>query len=235
MRLRFLKKLRCALSSLLAPSPRAIAAQLRRPSGTLGKKVGERMNLSNAPLYDFAFENLRLAAGEAVLEIGFGNGKHFPRLLAQAAGLQVTGLDFSAEMLREAQHNNADTPDLHLTAGSSERMPFPDASFDVVLCVNVIYFWENPAAHLREVLRVLRPGGRFLAAVRSPETMARLPFVRHGFRLYDEAAWSALLLKNGFSAFSAARKMEPPLRVEGAEVSLESLCMVGRRRVEGGR
>ena len=224
-----LQSLRRALSSLLAPSQRTIAAQLRRPSGSLGKKVGERMNQTNAPLYDFAFENLHLAAGEAVLEIGFGNGKLFPRLLAQAPDLQVTGLDFSAEMFDEAKRNNAAATNLHLVAGSSDQMPFPDASFDAVLCVNVIYFWENPAAHLREILRVLRPGGRFLAAVRSPETMALMPFVRYGFRTYDEAAWLKLLLENGFSSFSAARQLEPPIRVAGAEISLESLCMMGMK------
>ena len=45
-------------------------------------------------------------------------------------------------------------------------MLFPDASFDAVLCVNVVYFWENPAAHLREILRVLRPGG--MLCIRTP-------------------------------------------------------------------
>jgi SAM-dependent methyltransferase len=223
----FIRALRRALAALLAPSPRTIAAQLRRPSGSLGQKVGEKMSRSNAPLYDFALQNLRLAAGERVLEIGFGNGKHFPRLLAQAPELHVSGLDFSAEMLRQARQNNPDNPQLHLVAGSSEQMPFPDAAFDAVLCVNVIYFWEKPAAHLREVRRVLRPGGRFLAAVRSPETMARLPFVQHGFRLYDEASWSALLLQNGFHNIEAARQMEPPVQTEGGAYALESLCITG--------
>lgn len=224
----FIRALRRALAALLAPSPRTLAAQLRRPSGILGKKVGEKMNRSNAALYDFALQNLRLAPGESVLEIGFGNGKLFPRLLAQAPDLHITGLDFSAEMLREAQRNNLDTSNLSLVAGSSEQMPFADASFDAVLGVNVIYFWENPAAHLREVRRVLRPGGRFLTAVRSPETMAHLPFVQHGFQLYDEAQWSALLLENGFHHIESARQMEPPVRVEGGEYTLESLCIMAR-------
>jgi len=228
----FIRTLRRALAVLLAPNTRTIAAQLRRPSGSLGKKVGEKMNRSNAPLYDFALQNLRLAAGERVLEIGFGNGKHFPQLLAQASELHLTGLDFSAEMLREAQQNNPDNPQLHLVAGSSEQMPFPDAAFDAVFCVNVIYFWENPAAHLREVRRVLRPGGRFLAAVRSPETMAHLPFTQHGFRLYDEAAWSALLLQNGFHNVKTARQMEPPVQFEGGEYVLESLCITGWHLVD---
>lgn len=223
----FIRALRRTFAALLAPSTRTIAAQLRRPSGSLGKKVGEKMSRSNAPLYDFALQNLCLAAGERVLEIGFGNGKFFPQLLAQAPGLHVTGLDFSAEMLRQAQQNNPDSPQFHLVAGSSEQMPFPDAAFDAVLCLNVIYFWENPAAHLREVRRVLRPGGRFLAAVRSPETMAHLPFTQHGFRLYDEAAWSALLLQNGFHNIETARQMEPPMQVEGGAYALESLCITG--------
>lgn len=182
------------------------------------------MHRSNAALYTFALERLHPEAGEALLEIGFGSGRHFPQLLGMASGLRLSGLDCSADMVRAAREGGGAA---ELVLGSSEQMPFGDGTFDAVFCVNVVYFWEKPETHLREVWRVLRPGGRFLTAIRTPESLRAMPFTKHGFRLYNAPEWSAQLSAAGFTDICTARQQEPALVLDGRQVVLESLCVVG--------
>jgi SAM-dependent methyltransferase len=59
--------------------------------------------------------------------------------------------------------------------------------FDRIFCINVIYFWDDPAAHLREVRRVLKPGGTFTAVFRTRAAMVKMPFTQFGFAMYEQA------------------------------------------------
>ena len=104
-----------------------IAKQLRRPSGILAIKVGNEMNKSNNFLYDFTIKAMRLTDNESILEIGFGNGKFFDKILSAANNLKVSGLDFSPEMVKVATSNNPSTLNsgkLTLRLGSSDKFRF---------------------------------------------------------------------------------------------------------------
>ena len=211
------------------PTPQQMAAQLRRPHGFMARKVAQRMNNSNRPLYDGAWKALDLRDGMRVLEIGFGNGLFFPELAQQAKDLTLHGLDFSAEMVQQATANNdalITNGALSLTHGASDRMPFADATFDRVFCINVVYFWDDPAAHLREVRRVLRPGGTFTAVLRRKTSMENLPFAAHGFTMYEQADWEVVLQRNGFAPVSTTVIQEPGVEYEGKKYRPESLVMV---------
>lgn len=210
------------------PTPKMMAAQLRRPSGMIAKKVGERMNAANRFLYDATWKALQLDDGMNVLEIGFGNGLFFPELAAKAKDLKLSGLDFSEAMMKEAQARNpalVKSEALALHFGSSEKMQFADGSFDRVYCINVVYFWENPTAHLLEVKRVLKPGGRFVAALRTKATMDTMAFSRYGFIKYEHAEWETLLRSNGFNTIHTERVQEPEIEFEGVRYTPESLVV----------
>ncbi len=210
------------------PTPKMMAAQLRQPSGMMAKKVGERMNAANRYLYEATWRALQLRDGMSVLEIGFGNGLFFPELAAKAKDLKLTGLDFSLAMMKEAKTRNTELVKhgtLALHFGSSDRMPFADASFDRVYCINVVYFWEDPATHLREVKRVLKPGGQFVAALRTKATMETMAFTRYGFTKYDQAEWEAVLRTNGFNTIHTERLQEPEIEFEGGHYTPESLVV----------
>ncbi|HAO46478.1 MAG TPA: class I SAM-dependent methyltransferase [Chitinophagaceae bacterium] len=213
---------------------KTIAAQLRRPSGLLAHKVGNKMNKTNNFLYDFTVNTMQLSANEAILEIGFGNGKLFDKLFSAAPGITIAGLDFSPEMVKEAtSHNQAAISDrlLTLTLGSSDRIPFPDKSFDKVFCINVIYFWEKPAAHLTEILRVLKPGGRFYASIRSKECLSRMPFSNYGFTMYTAEEWIHLLEKNSFHPVETRKtENEPDTELDGKFYKMASLCIVAEKK-----
>lgn len=212
----------------LQPNPKRIAKQLRKPSGAIAHKVAEKMNESNAPLYALALQEMKLSDGEKVLEIGFANGYFFNQLFSSAKNLHISGLDFSPEMVKTAkvlntEHLEAETLDLRL--GSSDAMPFEDARFDKVFCVNLIYFWDSPSEHLSEVLRVLKPGGRFYTIIRTKETLKKMPFTQYGFKLYEAQEWASTLEGAGFKAAQVVEHTEPPVYYEGQPFQLSSLCI----------
>lgn len=93
-------------------------------------------------------------AGGRVLEVGCGTG-HWLALLA-ARGLQVAGIDASSEMLDQARDR---LPDVELVHGRAEQLPWPDASFDRVLCINAIHHFDDPRGFVTEARRVLRQRG----------------------------------------------------------------------------
>ncbi len=210
-----------------------IAKQLRKPSGALAGKVGNGMNKSNRFLYDFTLEAMQLADNESILEIGFGNGKFFNKLFSTAKNLQISGLDFSPEMVKEAAVNNPSTSSsgqLTLRLGSSDKIPFADNSFDKVFCINVIYFWELPATHLKEIRRVLKPGGRFYTSIRSKESLAQMPFAKYGFTIYTQDEWIQMLEANHLQhVHTKITENEPDAEFDKQVYKMESLCIVAEK------
>ena len=99
-----------------------------------------------------------LGDGARLLDIGCGTGHQMAAL--RARGFEVTGVDGSAEMLAHARANN---PEAELYEADVARLPLPDESFDIVLCVEVLRYLESPELAVAEMARVLRPGGVALA------------------------------------------------------------------------
>lgn len=215
----------------MQPGPEQVAAQLRKPEGELGTAVGYSMNKTNAPLYDLVLETMQITNGDSILEIGFGNGKLFDKLFSVANDLQVAGLDYSADMVSEATGNNAGPIQdgrLALKQGNSDAIPFADTSFDKVFCCNVIYFWDEPAAHLKEIYRVLKPGGIFYAGFRSRSSMQAFPFTQFGFTLYEAAEWEALIRANGFIHRGTTEGTEH-LETDDGHFELTAYCVAAKK------
>lgn len=100
-----------------------------------------------------------LDLGTDVLELGPGPGRTTEQLLALAPRLTAVELDVAAASRLRAR---LDDPRLAVVAGDATALPFPDASFDAVLCLTMLHHVPTPAAQdrvLAESVRVLRPGG----------------------------------------------------------------------------
>ena len=101
-----------------------------------------------------------------ILDAGCGPGVMARKLMER--GYAVWGLDFAEPMIRQARKLCGSD---HFGVGDIEHMPFPDNSFDVVISLAVIEYLESDDQALREIRRVLRPGGRAVIAIsngRSP-------------------------------------------------------------------
>ncbi len=111
-------------------------------------------------LYPYLLREIGRVPGERVLDVGCGTGALLGRLLSEAPRRQATGLDLSANMLDKARQRLGDRT--VLVQGDSEHLPFPDRSFDVVVCCDSFHHYPDPQAVLKEISRVLEPGGIFL-------------------------------------------------------------------------
>jgi ubiquinone/menaquinone biosynthesis C-methylase UbiE len=214
------------------PDPKLIARQLRKPSGELADQIAAKMDEVNAPLYNLTLNTMQLRDKESVLEIGFGSGKFFPKLFGEASQLRVSGIDYSPEMVKKAKQNNRSTvknDTLTIKEGNSNNIPFPSHSFDKVFCNMVIYFWDQPEEHLKEIHRVLKPNGRFYTGLRTKDSMLKLPFIEHGFNLYDKEQWSTLLKVNGFQIIQIAEKTDPEIEIENQTIKMKSVCIIAEK------
>lgn len=98
--------------------------------------------------------------GRAVLDVGSGDGT----LLSVFRGLgsaRIAGCDPDPRMVDRARALLADGP-AEVSVAPAQSLPFPDASFDVVTCITVLTFVPDAGAAVREMARVLRPGGRLV-------------------------------------------------------------------------
>jgi demethylmenaquinone methyltransferase/2-methoxy-6-polyprenyl-1,4-benzoquinol methylase len=103
--------------------------------------------------------------GARVLDVATGTGMVAAELLARAASCTVVGLDQSAEMLSAARARFAGEESeigqrVELVEGEAEALPFADASFDALTFTYLLRYVDDPPATIRELARVVRPGGR---------------------------------------------------------------------------
>jgi SAM-dependent methyltransferase len=117
--------------------------------------VGSRLLLTA----ELLCEAVDLRAGERVLDVACGNGN--AALAAARRFCQVTGIDYVPELLdRARQRAHAEGLEATFNEGDAEDLPFPDASFDVVLSTCGAMFAPDQEQTAAELLRVCRPGGR---------------------------------------------------------------------------
>jgi demethylmenaquinone methyltransferase/2-methoxy-6-polyprenyl-1,4-benzoquinol methylase len=116
----------------------------------------------------FLVSRIDVGPSDTVLDVATGTGAVARELIRQT-GCRVVGVDVTPEMLGEARRRLG--PDVELVEARAEELPFPDASFDGLTFTYLLRYVDDPAATLRELARVVRPGG----------TIASLEFaVPHG-------------------------------------------------------
>ena len=120
------------------------------------------------PVGEEIVRHVGVGRDEAVLDVACGTGNASIR--AALAGGRVTGVDLTPELFDDARREAATAGvDVAWVEGDAEDLPFPDASFDVVLSTFGVMFAPRHRVAARELVRVLRPGGRFAITSWTPE------------------------------------------------------------------
>ena len=148
----------------------------------------------------------QLPQGSSVLEVAPGPG-YFCIELAKLGSYAINGLDISRTFVKMAAQKAAEAGvDVNFTQGSASNMPFPRGSFDFLLCRAAFKNFADPEGALKEMCRVLRPGGRGLIIDlrrdASPDTISRhvdgmgLSTVN---RVLTKLAFNTMLLKSAYT------------------------------------
>lgn len=137
----------------------------RRPEGAAGRAMLARMNESHARLVDWGLAQITFHAGDTVLDIGCGGGNTLARMAEYVTQGHLVGIDYAETSVEASRAFNApliEAGQMEILYASVEALPFDDVHFDEIVTVESFYFWPNPAESLKEVARVLKPGGTFL-------------------------------------------------------------------------
>jgi ubiquinone/menaquinone biosynthesis C-methylase UbiE len=175
-----------------------VAGQLGRPHGILSPFVARALNRGNQKAIVAAVDAAQAPRGVVAADIGFGGGAGLQLLLDGVGdGGVVYGIEIAEDMLRRAKSKFAGDGRLRLSRGSLTELPLEDGSVDALITVNTVYFISELDAACRELMRVLRPGGRAVIAIGDPDVMARLPFTKHGFTIRPVGEIAAALENSG--------------------------------------
>lgn len=136
-----------------AVSARALFA----PLGPTYDRYAAALSFGQDPRWRrFLVSRVEAGQGDTVLDVATGTGAVARELLRQKR-CTVVGLDQSAEMLAEARRRLP--ADVTLVEGTAEQLPFDDASYDALTFTYLLRYVSDPAATLRELARVVKPGG----------------------------------------------------------------------------
>ena len=139
--------------------------QYRCPMGRRGRLVATMMNRNHEPLTLWGLTKITIGSGSVILDVGCGGGKTVSRLAQLAPQGRVFGIDYSADMVKFSKKINKMLivqNRVEIIEGSVEKMSFKDDFFDLVTAFETYYFWSNFPDALKEIKRVLKPGGKLL-------------------------------------------------------------------------
>ncbi len=193
-----------------------------RPRGALGRLGGRIMGRMNAAWGKRTASLLVVTSDDRVLEVGFGPGVIIEHLSKLAR--EVGGIDPSPEMLEQASARNAAAireGRVRLRLAPVDRIPFDDNIFDRALAINAMQVWPDARSGLREILRVLKPGGHialgFTPHSRQSKAGLAETLAAAGFsdvRLVEEAQGLCVLATKG-----AAVRPDPVLTATAATLA----------------
>ena len=135
--------------------PSVDARELFAPLGPSYDRVGATLSFGQDPRWRRFLVSRLPSGGGDVLDVATGTGLVAAELLRR--GFRVTGVDQSPEMLAGARRRFGDR--IQLVEASAESLPFPDAAFDHLTVTYLLRYVDDPGATLRELARLVRPGG----------------------------------------------------------------------------
>ena len=123
------------------------------------------MNARHSGVTDWGLSHIAIANRDIVLDVGCGGGRTVSKLAAIATEGKVYGVDYSRESIAVATRTNRQwiaIGRVDIREASVSHLPFSEDMFDVITAVETHFWWPDLPAAMRELLRVLRPGGKLI-------------------------------------------------------------------------
>lgn len=174
-----------------------------KPTKTLGGRIMlNMMNRGHAPMAKWGLGLAKLPTEGDFLDIGCGGGQNIKNYAKQTSG-KVCGVDYSeasCEKSRELNREEISTGRIEVTQASVEHLPYDDNRFSCCTALETLFFWPDPVENLREVLRVLQPGGLFALVHEESDPVRGKRWVDMlGMVIYTPEELRELLQKAGFT------------------------------------
>lgn len=174
---------------------------------------GESMEQEHRPIVEPMLAMMRFAPSEAILDVGAGGGWLVRELASRVALGRAVGMDLSDEMVNRARANSAAFPNIEFVVGSVDTIPRPADSFDKVVSVESSYYWPDPAVGIREIFRVLRPGGCAWILINfyrdNPYCHQWAKLISIPMQLLSGNEWAQLFGSAGFTEVIHSRIVDP--------------------------
>jgi SAM-dependent methyltransferase len=186
----------------------------QNPTGWLGRFVLRNMNARHSRVTDWGLSHVAIAREHSILDVGCGGGRTVANLAALATQGKVCGVDHSRESVAVASKINQPwiaMGRVEIVEGSVSHLSFPENTFDLVTAVETHFWWPDLPAGMREILRVLKPGGKALivaevyrGADSKMSALAEKYLPLSGMKLFTAEQHRELLASAGFSEVEIA-------------------------------
>jgi SAM-dependent methyltransferase len=146
--------------------------QVRKPTRWVGRFFVWIMNMSHSGVTDWGLGHVRVGEEFTILDVGCGGGRTIEKLAALAPRGKVYGVDYAKGSVAASLGRNAtliQAGRVEVKQASVSQLPFPEGKFDLVTAVETQYYWPDLVADMKEILRVLKPGGTLMVIAESYE------------------------------------------------------------------
>ncbi len=178
-------------------------SQFAKPTGFFGKILAKGMARGHKEFYKNALKAINPKKDDKYLEIGFGSGIFIKKYMSDVS--RIAGIDHSEDMVKLASDINrklVESGRAEFRQGYASSLPWSDNEFSVVAAIEVFFFLNETEKTLKEIFRILKPGGRLIIEMafnKDDGVDHKRHIKKMNLKLYSGEEMKKLLKKAGFN------------------------------------
>jgi len=178
-------------------------SQASKPTGFFGRIQAKAMARGHKEIYRKTLEVMNPKKDDTYLEIGFGSGVFINKYMSHVS--KIAGIDYSEDMVKLASNINrklVESGKAEFKHGSASSLPWADNEFTIVTAIEVFFFINETEKTLKEIFRVLKPGGRVIIEMgfNKDDGVDHKKYIKKmGLKLYSGEEMKKLLQTAGFN------------------------------------